>query len=110
MSASTWAWRVILPVLGLIACPLVLRESSRPEASVTRPAKAPDRANAPPGRVIAEGRVVDRPGSEVTLGSEAGGLVTAVREPEKTRVRKGDVLVEFRPDELQFVLAEADLT
>jgi RND family efflux transporter MFP subunit len=57
--------------------------------------------------VIAEGRIVARPGAEVTLGTESGGVVLAVRVSEKDKVRKGDLLVEFRPDDLQFAMAEA---
>jgi HlyD family secretion protein len=103
-----WAWRVILPGLGLIACSVVLWESSRPEGPNSKADPTPGRVDKSPDRVVAEGRIVARPGAEVTVGSESGGAVLAVLATEKARVRKGDVLVEFRTDDLQFALAEAD--
>ena len=108
MSSSMWAWRVILPGIGLLVGSLVLYESSRPGARTSTPARSPTRSDKSPGRVIAEGRITARPGAEVTVGSEAGGSVLAVRAPEKTKVRKGDVLVEFQTDDLKFALAESE--
>jgi HlyD family secretion protein len=108
MSSSMWIWRVILPGIGLIACSMVLWQSSRTEGTRPKPSVSTSRLDESPGRVIAEGRIVARPGAEVTLGSEAGGTVLAVLAAEKARVRKGDVLVEFRSDDLRLNLADAE--
>jgi len=108
MSSTMWAWRVILPGLGLMACSLILRESSRPEVPNSTAGPTSNRTVSSPVRVIAEGRIVARPGAEVTVGSELGGSVLAVHAREKAKVRKGDVLVEFRPDDLKFSIAEAE--
>jgi RND family efflux transporter MFP subunit len=108
MSASMWAWRVIVPGLGLLASSLILRESYRPEPSTVPGSTARARPERSTGRVVAEGRIIPRPGAEVTVASESGGSVLTVRASERSRVHKGDVLVEFRPDELQFALAEAE--
>jgi HlyD family secretion protein len=108
MSSSMWAWRVILPGLGLVACSLVLWQSSRAETPRPTTGPVPSQSDESRGRVIAEGRIVARPGAEVTLGYEAGGTVLAVLALEKAKVRKGDVLVEFRPDDLRFALADAE--
>ena len=76
-------------------------ESTRgPSAGGPRPAAAARPPRRRQGRVVAEGRVVARPGAEVTVGTEAGGTVLAVlRRPRRPAVRKGDLLVEFRSDD-----------
>jgi len=108
MSSSMWIWRVILPGLGVSTCLFLLRDSLRPESPNSPAPPGASRPASTPGRVVAEGRVVARPGAEVTIGSEQGGTVVAVRRGEKAEVRKGDVLVEFRADDLQLALAEAE--
>jgi RND family efflux transporter MFP subunit len=57
--------------------------------------------------VTADGRVVARPGADVTLGSDLDGTVARVAVDEKDLVRKGQVLVELRADDLRASLAEA---
>ena len=108
MSSSMWIWRVILPAIGLAACSLALWQSSRTEGPRPAPGTVTRRSDASRGRVIAEGRIVARPGAEVTLSGEAGGTVLALLSREKAKVRKGDVLVEFRSDDLRFAMAEAE--
>jgi HlyD family secretion protein len=108
MSSSMWTWRIVLPGLGLAACSLILWQSSRIEDPRPTPTETPSKSDDSKGRVIAEGRIVARPGAQVTIGSEVGGTVLAVFAAEKANVRKGDVLVEFRADDLRFALAEAE--
>jgi RND family efflux transporter MFP subunit len=122
MSKSMWAWRVIVPGLGLLACSLVFSDSSRlaskaaaawagaTSGTVAVPTVdlAPKPARAIGVRVVAEGRVVARPGAEVTVGTEAGGIVVGVPLAEKTRVKKGDLLVEFLADDQRAALLDAE--
>src|SRR5262245_49314689 len=60
-----------------------------------------------PGGIIAEGRVVAHPGAEVTVGSEVLGTITGMPAPEGAAVRKGDLLVELRADDVRASLREA---
>ncbi len=115
MSPSMWAWRVLVPGVGVAACSLVLWRSTRAEPAaglVIAPSPAATAAKTPArparDRVVAEGRIAARPGAEITLGTEAGGTVAAVPVVEKAAVRKGDLLVEFRDDDLRSALVEAE--
>lgn len=118
MSKSMWAWRVIVPGLGLVACSLVFSDASRlaSKAAAAWNGAVPTIEAAPKAkpmragglRVVAEGRVVARPGAEVTVGTEAGGMVLGVPFAEKARVRKGDVLVEFLADDQRAALLDAE--
>ena len=65
----------------------------RAPAKATSPA-IPVKRDAPSLR--AEGRVVARPGASVTLSSEILGTVTHVNVVEGQRVKRGDLLLEFR--------------
>jgi RND family efflux transporter MFP subunit len=103
-----WTWRIVLPGLGLAVCGYVLWQSSRTEAQRPSPVATTARADSGRGRVVAEGRVVARPGAEVTVGSESGGTIASVLAIEKAEVRKGDLLVDFRADDLQLALTEAE--
>ena len=114
MSTSMWAWRVFVPGLGLAACLSVFYYTSKAESPGARPladlqgpaGPAPRR---PPGpRVVAEGRVAAKPGAEVIVGTEAGGLIVNLPAAEKARVRKGDLLVEFQADDQRAALADAE--
>jgi len=62
---------------------------------------------APPARVAADGRLVARPGADVTLGSDLDGTVARVTVDEKDHVRRGQVLIELRSDDYRAALAEA---
>ena len=107
MSSSMWAWRVVVPALALSVCLVILWQSTRGETP-----RAPNQGVALPDgprtRLIAEGRVTARPGSLVTLGTEAGGTVARLIAREKAKVKVGDVLVELRSEILQADLAEAE--
>ena len=60
-----------------------------------------------PRPVVAEGRVVAYPGAQVVVGAETAGTVGRVLVAEKSIVRKGDVLVSFKADEVKAQLDEA---
>ena len=117
MSTSMWAWRVLIPGLGLAACLVVAQASTRPESWAARalaeirppepPKAVPARPSGDP-RVVAEGRIAARPGAEVTVGTDAGGTVLALPVAERAAVRKGDLLVEFVADDQKAALAEAE--
>jgi RND family efflux transporter MFP subunit len=57
--------------------------------------------------IIAEGRVVAYPGGQVVVGAEAAGTISRVAVFEKSPVRRGDVLVEFRNADVRAQVAEA---
>jgi HlyD family secretion protein len=59
-------------------------------------------------RIVAEGRLAARPGAEVVVGAETGGLITDVRVSEKAKVRRGDVLVVLDSNEQRAAVAEAE--
>jgi macrolide-specific efflux system membrane fusion protein len=101
-----WAWRVIVPGIGL-ACSLVIFSTSN--RTSPSPVRVSDAAlPAPQRRVIAEGRIVARPGAEVTVGSETGGTVATLYARENRPIKCGDPLLEFEPTEQKAALAEAE--
>jgi HlyD family secretion protein len=113
MSKSMWAWRVIVPGLGLSACLFVFYYTSRADSLTDRrvvfPVSESPKPKRPGGsRVLAEGRVAARPGAEVTVGTETGGTVVNLPAVEKARVRKGDLLVEFQADDQKAALLDAE--
>lgn len=57
--------------------------------------------------VRADGRIVARPGAQVTVGAEAAGAVVKVVAHEGLRVKKGEVLLELRHAEQAAALQEA---
>jgi HlyD family secretion protein len=114
MSTSMWAWRVVVPGLGLAASLYVFYLTSKADSTGGRelPARStPDQPSPKPSigtRVVAEGRVAARPGAEVTVGTEASGIVASVLVLEKATVKKGDLLVEFQADDQRAALADAE--
>lgn len=59
-------------------------------------------------RIVAEGRIVAYPGSEVTVGTDVGGTIETLRVDEKDVVEKGDVIAIIRADELRAAMVEAE--
>ncbi len=57
--------------------------------------------------VNAEGRVVAYPGADVTLAVDLAGTVASLPVRELSRVRRGQVLLELRADDLRAERAEA---
>ena len=85
---------------GLQGSSTASREEAKPLANVQ-----PQTRTAP--KISAEGRVVAYPGAEVVVGAETPGTIVAVRVREKAVVRAGELLVEFKADELRASLDEA---
>ena len=128
MSVSMFLGRVLLPGIGLLLAAVLvwqvvrtgspelaatsIRGSLRwiqdelpPQETKTIAAEQPSPAR--PATIMAEGRVVAYPGAEVIVGAEAPGTIVRVLVSEKATVRRGDLLVEFRSDELRASLDEA---
>ena len=94
---------VILVGLG-VAVPAVALVMRARAANGAPPAEA----SAPVlSAVCAEGRVVTYPGHQVSLSAEIVGTIQTIHVKEGDRVKKGDVLVDFRRGEQQASLAEA---
>lgn len=85
------------------------RTNAARASGVAAQAQVPPATNdpSPPSRVAADGRLVARPGADVTLGSDLDGTVARVTVDEKDRVRRGQVLVELKADDYRASLAEA---
>src|SRR5689334_443628 len=58
-------------------------------------------------RLVAEGRLVARPGAEVVVGSEIGGKVIRLLVDEKDTVHAGDTIAEIDCDEERAAVVEA---
>ena len=102
--------RLWIPALGVVVL-LGLIGRSLLTATARAQSNAPAVAASPASvRVAADGRLVARPGAEVTLGSDLDGTVARVAVEEKDHVRKGQVLVELRADDIKASLAEAKAT
>ncbi len=117
MSPSMALGRILLPGVALAIVGSVGWQAYRTGrvelpawlAPANAPAGPPTRlvADDGPRTVVAQGRVVAYPGAHVVVGAEAAGTVAAVRASEKSVVRKGDVLVSFKADEVKAQLDEA---
>jgi HlyD family secretion protein len=108
MSWTMILGRVVLPAIGLVLAVTLTWHSVRNTAARTEVAlggeASPSRS---PGRITAEGRVVAYPGAEVTVGTEVLGTIINLPAREKASVHKGDLLVEFRADDVRASLREA---
>lgn len=74
------------------------------------PAKTPATRETPQAtrRIVAEGRVVGRVGSDATIGTEVPGLVDEVLIVVNQPVRAGDVIARLRADDVRAAIAEAE--
>lgn len=73
-----------------------------------RPAEASDTAShVPAPSVRAEGRIITRPGGQITLSAQITGTIHRVAVKEGQTVRKGDLLLEFNKEEHIAALSEA---
>ncbi len=110
MSLTMVLGRVLLPAAGLVLAGAITWHSVR---TITAPADAgPVRlqliaAAGSPSRITAEGRVVAYPGAQVTISTEVLGTIINIPVLEKAVVRKGDLLVELRNDDVKASLREA---
>ena len=110
MSPTMFMGRIVLPAVGLaVAASLAWNSMKKFTAQaesigVAQSREARVRASS---RIIAEGRVVAYPGAEVTVGTEVVGTIINVAAQENAVVRKGDLLVELRSDDVKASLREA---
>jgi RND family efflux transporter MFP subunit len=108
MSWTMILGRVVLPTIGLLLAAMLTWNSVRnvtvrPEV-LTASGVSTSQSS---GRITAEGRVVAYSGAEVTVGTEVLGTVVNLPVREKAAVHKGDLLVEFRADDVRASLREA---
>jgi RND family efflux transporter MFP subunit len=102
--------RVLLPATGLILAIAVTWQSVKSISATAGagPVRLQSIALAGPSpQIAAEGRVVTYPGARVTVGTEVMGTIVEMPALEKTSVRKGDLLVELRSDDVKASLREA---
>src|SRR5271165_64943 len=129
MSGSMFVGRVLLPGLGLalagilawqawrgsngssqvpFACASLSGSGALEQASPsTAPNREEKRQPDSPSIILAEGHMAAYPGAEVLVGAELPGTITRVLVQEKSPVRKGDLLIEFRGDVIRASAEEA---
>jgi RND family efflux transporter MFP subunit len=114
MSPTILLGRVVLPGIGLVLAVALFWQVVRnvpagtgSEASPAGRAPAAQGDALSSGRITAEGRVVAYPDAEVTVGTEVLGTILRIPAREKLAVRKGDLLLELRSDEVRASLREA---
>jgi RND family efflux transporter MFP subunit len=102
--------KLLLPATGALAAGALVWQASGAGTKLPFKAGKAETQSAKPEateRVIAEGRVVTYPGAEVTLGTEVAGTIVRLPVQEKSVVRRGDLIVELRADDLRASLTEA---
>jgi RND family efflux transporter MFP subunit len=110
MSPTMFLGRVVLPIVGLAVAASVSWSSLRKftaQVEAVGMAEPPATGVQLAGRIIAEGRVVAYPGSEVTVGTEVVGTIVNIPARENEVIRKGDLLLELRADDVKASLREA---
>jgi HlyD family secretion protein len=110
MSRTMFLGRVVLPVVGLAVAVSLTWSSVRTMIARTDVSKRLEPVGSTArtaGRIIAEGRIVAYPGAEVTVSTEVLGTIISVPAYEKKAVRKGDLLLELRDDDVKAALQEA---
>jgi RND family efflux transporter MFP subunit len=97
--------RILYPILGLlILVATVVQVSATRTPNVPKPQTA---TNAEIPRIVAEGRVVTYPGSEITVGSDVAGTIERLNVDEKQTVHAGDVLAVIKADDTRAALSVA---
>jgi RND family efflux transporter MFP subunit len=97
--------RILYPILGLLIliATVVQVRANRPKPNATPKVVA----NAPAPRVVAEGRIVTYPGSEVTIGTDVAGTIERLNVEEKESVKAGDVIAVIKADDTRAALSVA---
>lgn len=116
MSPSMILGRVVLPASAVVLLIVLAWQSIQ---SIAARAGATEVVRIEPGmpagagaaiaidRVMAEGRIAAYPGGDVTVGSEVLGTIIEMPAREKAAVRKGELLVHLRDDEVRASLRQA---
>jgi HlyD family secretion protein len=110
MSPTMFLGRVVLPAVGLAVAIGLTWNSARTmtaRTEVVKLAESSSVASRVSNRITAEGRVVAYPGAEVTVGTEVLGTIMRMPAHEQAAVRKGDLLVELRDDDIKASSREA---
>ena len=112
MSATMILGRVVLPASAVILAIALAWHSV--QTMTIRAGSAAEARGVPAGpvvqtvaRVTAEGRVATYPGGEVTVSTEVLGTIILMPAREKAAVRRGELLVQLRDDEVRASLREA---
>jgi RND family efflux transporter MFP subunit len=124
MSLTMLLGRIMLPMFGLSLMALLIWQvaatgsielpslrnlaSWNPSPARSPVAKQGSRFAAGPAQIVAEGRVVAYPGAEVVVGAEVTGTLLNMPVQEKSVVRRGDLLVEFKSEDVQSSIREAN--
>jgi RND family efflux transporter MFP subunit len=117
MSASMFVGRVLLPGVGLALAGILAWHAWQksggdlrgPLALTALSTTQPPAQKAPLDSplILAEGHVAAYPGADVTVGAELPGTISRLLVHEKSAVRTGDLLVEFRGDLIRASAEEA---
>ena len=96
--------RILYPILGIL-----LLGATVVQVNATRSKPAPPRVDkvAEKPRVVAEGRVVTYPGSEVTIGTDVAGTLQRLTVNEKETVRRGQTIAIIQADDTRAALGVA---
>lgn len=95
--------RYLLPAAGVV---LVTAAAVQSRVAAPEPA-VPEVFSPAAGRVVAEGRIAAYPGAEVVVSAEVAGAIVRLPVAERQSVRRGQLLVELRSDDLAAAIAEA---
>jgi RND family efflux transporter MFP subunit len=97
--------RILYPILGVL---ILIATVVQVRANRTKPNITPKvAATVETPRVVAEGRVVTYPGSEVTIGTDVAGTIERLAVDEKQQVRAGDVIAVIKADDTRAALSVA---
>jgi HlyD family secretion protein len=97
--------RILYPILAVLLLVATVAQVSATRARTN--AKPVIAAEMTVPRVVAEGRVVAYPGSEVTIGTDVAGTIARLAVDEKQTVRKGDVIAVIKADDTRAALSVA---
>lgn len=95
--------RYLLPAVGVV---LVTAAAVQSRVAAPEPA-VPEVVSPAAGRVVAEGRIAAYPGAEVVVSAEVAGAIVRLPVEERQSVRRGQLVVELRSDDLAAAIAEA---
>ncbi|GMU63907.1 MAG: hypothetical protein AMXMBFR36_01810 [Acidobacteriota bacterium] len=95
--------RYLLPAAGVV---LVTAAAVQSRVAAPEPA-VPEVVSPAAGRVVAEGRIAAYPGAEVVVSTEVAGAIVRLPVEERQSVRRGQLVVELRSDDLAAAIAEA---
>ena len=96
--------RLLYPILALVLVGATVAQVTSTHKNSAPPQPA---AQHEESRVVAEGRLVTYPDSQVVVGSDSAGTVERITVHEKDAVHRGDVLAVIRANDTRAALTEA---